>query len=1244
MYKALALLCLWLSLGIAASGQAGFGSISGKITDPSGAVVPSAKITITNTATNLRSETVTNSDGEYQVFQLIPGSYQLEVQAMSFKKAQRAGIVVKVADRLTIDVTLEIGQVGDTMTISSETAPVLRTADAQQGEVITSTQIQNLPQLDRDPLELLQLAGNVQGSGGRANNGSDLRLNGGRTQGIEYFVDGIAAGTGRAKDVPYSLTPTQDAVAEFKVITNGVSAEYGRYSGGVVEIVSKSGTNDLHGQVFWYNQQPGLNANTWNNNRLNAGKFQYRRNQFGGAIGGPILLPRFGEGGPAIWSGKNRSFFFFNYEAFRERRAGEAREASVPTVAERNGDFSNTRVNGVRTDLYDPTGPLGANNERLVKMGAGPLGSCVPVGQCVPANLISPLAKALLSTVPLPNKAPLPNNSFRNNYQGTVTGFEDRDTWAVRLDHSFTDNSRIFGRFNRHNLERAESRWFSPLQNTPITRIKDAFGVSLNYDWSVSPTLLFNARVGGHHNPVTSGGTIDPSFDTSTLPFDPVVKSLFGKGEVPWITTTAFNNFADGTNLSILNATAATAAVSMTKILKRHTVKFGYEHHRYYDNFFNGARGEFVFQHNPVSRFNRDESWNDQDNANVLAAFLLGLNDKADFTGPNSRAMNFNYHAAYVQDDFKVSRKLTLNLGLRWDMETPTTERNNKLYFWDADAPSPFTLKPGYNFAQAVRDAGLDPSRVRTPEWVANGFPAGALRIAGTPEFPSRYGTSYHPWQFAPRIGAAYQINDKTVLRASFGQVYFSTSGDPNGLSTGGASVPLGDAAYAGWHRNIGPGLNQIISTFENPFKPTDISAYTRNNHLANLQATGGDPALAAFNRDSRQPYELVWTAGVQRELRGFLVEANYAANLGRRLLANEQFSRFPKELYIPANAATYRDKSVETPTAQETRYGEKTRLAFLEYTYPYYGPAQAMGSNVGRSNYQSLNLRAERRLAQGASFLVNYTLSRQMDNVGGPNATLGCICNTATGSRALQQVDSIRDLYTLSPLDETHRLIVYYNFELPFGRGRKFFGNPNSGAGKALDFVIGGWEIAGISAWRSGRPVYVANDNINNDIRVETTFASWASDDRNLGGSGFGGKSSVFVSSGDAGTFRGTVPSSNRAFDITKLKNVSAVAGQVRYYESFTYGTLPSVLDDLRNPSRFSHDLTLGKKFPLFSADGSRFLQFRLEAQNLLNMRGFGNYNNDPRTPDFGLIVIGSQGDLYYRERRIQMSARIVF
>lgn len=1244
MRKVLTLVSLWCSLTVLAIAQVGFGSITGRVTDPNGAVVAGAKVTAINAATGAKSETTVNNNGDYQILQLIPGQYTLVVEAPNFKRVQRTGITLRVADKLTFDFTLEVGQLGDTVTVTSENTPLLRTADAQQGEVINYNQIQNLPQLNRDPLLLLQLAGNVQGSGGRANNGSDLRLNGGRTQGIEYFVDGIAAGTGRAKDVPFSLTPTQDAVAEFKVITNGISAEYGRYSGGVVEVVSKSGTNEFHGQLFEYNQQPGLNANTWNNNRLGAGKFQYRRNQFGGALGGPIYLPRFGEGGRALWSGRNRSFFFFNYEGFRERTAGQAVEASVPTAAERTGDFSKTIVNGVGTDIYDPTGPLGPNNERLVKMGAGPLGTCAPVGKCVPANRISPVAKALLSVIPLPNKAPLPNTSFKNNYQGTSSGFADSDTWAVRLDHSFNENQRVFGRFTRRNAESGATRWFSPLQNTPVSRVKEAFGVSLNYDWTLSPTLLFNARVGGHHNPTTNGGTIDPSFNTASIPFDPVVKRLFGKGEIPWIGTTAFTNFADGTGFSVANSTTATVAASMTKILTRHTIKFGYEHHRYYDNFFNSASGNFVFQQNPVARFNRDESWNDQDNANVLAAFLLGLNDKADFTGPNTRAMNFNYHAAFIQDDFKVNSRLTLNLGLRWDMETPTTERHDKLYFWDPTAPAPFTIKPGYNFAQAVRDAGLDPARVRTPEWATKGFPSGALRIANTPEFPQRYGTRYHPWQFAPRLGAAYQIDSKTVLRASFGQVYFSTSGDPNGLSTGGASVALGDAAYAGWHRNIGPGLNQLVSTFENPFRPSDISFYTRSNQVANQQATGGDPALAAFNRDSRQPYELVWSIGVQRELRGFLVEANYAANMGRRLLSPEQISRFPKDLFVPENAPIYRDVSVVAPMAQETRYGERMRLAFLEYPYPYFGPAIVLGSNVGRSNYQSLNLRAERRFGRGATFLVNYTLGRQRDNVGGPNANLGCICNTATGGRSFQQVDSIRDIYTLSPLDETHRLVVYYNLELPFGRGRRFLGAPNSTRGKVLDFFVGGWDVAGISTWRSGRPVIIDNDNVNNDIRVETTFASWASSDHRLGGSAFAGRQSVFASSGDAAKLRAALGPTARRFDITKLKNVSAVPGQVRYYESFTYGTLPPVIEDLRHPDRFSHDLALSKKFPLFSADGSRFLQLRLEAANVLNMRGFGNYNTNPRSPDFGLIVINNQGDLYYPERRLQMSARIVF
>ena len=1233
MRRTSAAILFLLSLSVVVFAQGGSGSIAGQVTNPNGEVIPGAKITATNVETNIKAEAVSGDSGTYQLPQLSPGRYTVEVESAGFKKFLRT-ITVQVSDRLTIDFPLELGDVSETVSITAE-APLLRREDAQLGEVIDQTMIQNLPQLNRDPLQLLRLAGNVQGDGGRATEGSDTRINGGRTQGIEYFSDGIAQSTGRAHGVT-DLTPTAEAVQEFKVITNGISAEYGRLSGGAVELITRSGTNDFHGQVFEYLQHDSLNANSWNQNRLGGERTPFKNHNFGFAAGGPIVLPRFGEGGPSVWTGRNRSFFFFNYDGRRFNQSGILREASVPTAEERAGDFTNTQVNGTRTLLFDPFGrtrvlPDGTI-ERLDLLGGD--------GRHVPANRISPVSAAVLSYVPLPNKTPAPGNSFRNNFVGSQDSESSADLWALRLDHNFTESSKIFGRYTRLNNFGTETRWFSPLQTVPTRRVSGAFAANINYDWTVSPTLVFNARLGGHYNPFTGGSSIAEDFNPASIPFDDDTRRILGSKGLPWIGTTAFTDFSGSPSTSVTNSTTYNAGASLVKILNRHTVKFGYEHRRYYDNYLTSGGGEFLFQHNPVQRYSTDNSWNDQDNANVLGAFLLGINDKARIAGERTRSMNVNYHGAFVQDDWKVTPKLTLNLGVRWDMETPPSERYDKLYVWDPDAPSPYTVKPGYNFSAALAAAGLNSSQVRTPAWVTSGaFPSGAVRVANTPEYTSRLGSKWHPWQFAPRFGIAYALDERTVLRGSFAKMYLSTTGDPNGYSTGGGTIALSDAADAGWHRGLSSNFTDAISTFEQPFQRSDVTIYTRDNEVANFQGTGGDPAAAAFDINSRMPREYTWSAGIQRELpKKFLVEATYSANIGRGLLAKDLISRFPRDLFSPDQRTTYVTQ-IANPFAEETRYGDDIALGRLLFQYPAYGPLQILGANIGRSNYQSLNLRAERRLSGGFEFLVNYTLSKLLDNVGGPNGQNDFIAGGGTGSKSNQSVDTVRDIYGISPLDERHRLIAYYNIELPFGRGRRFLGDPQGFGNKLLDFAVGGWEFAGISQWRSGRPIIIPHTNVNNDpLRIESTFWRWADpNNRNLISPNFSGQSSAFLSGDDYSRLVASGGTPERRFATGLLLE-----------PTFDYGDV-NIIEDIRQPSRFTHDLSLMKRFPVFGDDGGRYLQLRMEAQNVFNLRGFGNYNTDPRSATFGLItgpaasVDFGQG-LRFDERRIQVSARFVF
>ncbi|MGH6891443.1 MAG: TonB-dependent receptor domain-containing protein, partial [Dongiaceae bacterium] len=660
----------------------------------------------------------------------------------------------------------------------------------------------------------------------------------------------------------------------------------------------------------------------------------------------------------------------------------------------------------------------------------------------------------------------------------------------------------------------------------------------------------------------------------------------------------------------------------------------GYEHRRFYDNFWNAGGGVFRFIANPVHQIaGVDYGWtSDISMAYGMAAFMIGVNSTAAANALTTRAMNLNYHAAYIQHDFKLNSRLTLNLGLRWDMETPVTERFDKLYLWDPQAPAPFTINPGYNFNAAVIAAGLDPAQVRTPEWVKNGFPQGAIRVANTPEFPSRLGNKYHPWQFAPRLGVAYQLNDKTVLRGSFAQTYIPTTGSAGAFATGGGGVRLSDGADSGWHAS-NDNLVHMISSFANPYLPSDFSKYERTTQAANFQSTG-PTGPSAFNLDSHMPYELTWSFGIQRELtRGLLVEGAYSGNHGEGLLGPDLLGRVPREIFSggPAgqNARTY-TTAVASPTAGQTLdnavVGLKQPLAVLESAYPYFGIMAVLGSNIGRSNYHAFNLRAEQRLSRGLSFLANYTFSKSLDDVGGPNqGTNQGISISNLGGKRSQTVDPITVTYGLSPLDETHRFTGTFNYELPVGRGRQYMGSPDNFFEKVADYAIGGWELAGIAVFRSGRPIIFdsATRNVNNNIRAEWTYPSFATSDTNLANPQFSQNNQIIVSSRDPRA-AGMV----RRFDPTKVTTAQA----------FTYGTLPPIYGDIRHPGSRNYDLSLMKAF-YFDRDGRRYLQFRMEASNVFNIRGFGAYNTIIGTSDFGLIT--SPGNA---ERNIQMSARIIF
>lgn len=1200
--------------------QGGLGEITGRVTDASGAVVASARVTIINVQTNATVTVITSQSGDYTALDLVPGAYELSMSVPGFRNFHLTGIDVRVSDKLTVNAQLEVGRAADTVSVSADNEQ-LRTEDAQTGEVVTNKFIENLPQLNRDPLQLLRVSGDVQGDGSRATGGSDTRINGGRTSSIEYYIDGVPSSSGRGHGVS-SVTPNMDDVAELKVITNGISAEYGRISGGLVEVVTKSGTNQIHGQLFEYIQNNDFNANSWYQNALGGARTPFRQNQFGFTLGGPVEIPK-------LYHGRNKTFFYADYQGLRFTQSGSLQVVSVPTAAERLGDFSNTTYNGTPTLMYDPNGPQVQGSDG-VWIRTSLLGGD---GKHVPPSMISPVAQALLALTPLPNRPSVAGSSSLNNYVAPTTANNTFDSWSIRLDQHITDNQRVYGRAGFLNSNSGTTRARGIASSAPENIVNGGFFTTLNYDWSISPTMLLNIRGGAHFDPVTTGNLLPAGTSSANIPLDSTTRRILGTSNLPYVQSVFMGGttITDNGTEAITNSTTYEVSISMTKVLNRHTLKFGYEHRRYYDNFYNSASSEFRFQSNPVNHFAVDNSWNDQGFANGLGPFLLGINDRALASGATTRAMDTNYNGAYVQDDYKVTPKLTLNLGLRWDLESPATERHDKLYFWDENAPSAFHVNPGYNFQSALAEAGL-PTDLPVPSWVTNGFPKGAIRIAGTPGFPARTGQSVNPHQFGPRIGVAYQLTPKTVFRGSYGLFYLSTTGDPNGLSSGGSGIALADQAAAapgGWHAS-NDGLRHLISTFENPYPfPNLVTSYTRDNAVANFQASGGI-GPGAFSRNSHQPHEQDWHAGIQRQLPdSFLLELDYSGNRGLGLLAPNLISRFPKPLFTPNNQVAFTTQ-VASPTAGQTPtdsvVGPKQDLAFLYFLMPYYGTVNVLGTNLGSSYFNALNVRLEKRYSKGLTLLVNYTLSRSDDNVGGPEANSGCICGGGVGFKKPQSVDTVASVYGLSAFDETHRLSLTYSYELPIGRGKPLLSSPQGLGMKLLDYAVGGWEFSGVSLYRSGRPLFLdnSNTNVNNNVRAEYTAGSWTTSDHNLAGSNYNGDSQAIY--GPLQPYPSVTAETNRRFDPSKVTSAQA----------FVYGTLPAVYGNIRQPGNFNTDLSLMKKFPFGE---SRFVQIRGEASNAFNIRGAGSYNTTVGSDAFGLIT--SAGNV---ERRMQLSARIVF
>ncbi len=1179
------LLFLATVLSCALHAQVNTGSISGLVTDPANAVVVGATVTLINDDTGVRLSTTTTSSGQYQFLALQRGRYTIEVTAPGFKKTERGGLELKVGDRLGVDLKLEVGSVTEVLNVVAE-SPRLVTTNANLGTVIENRKIMELPLPGREPTRLFQTA---PGVGGINSNLGDLRLGGGRTRLVEFYVDGSP--TTAVSDARSTALPAIDAIEEVRVETNNLSAEYGRTSGGAINIQTRAGTNEFHGSLYNFAQSDVLNANDWNSNRRGFAKAGFQKYQFGGTFGGPVKIPK-------VYDGKNRTFFFFNYDGLRQYQDASLRTATMPTDLERAGDFSRTvNTAGQPVTIYDPATYNPATNRR----------SPFPNNR-IPQTRFDPVAQYLLQLWPQPNQPGDPGNGV-NNFAGLSSGESTRNDVTGRIDQTIGNSHRLYLRVTRKRSISRPGYWAGPATAGVRPSWEVQTGSTLNYNWTARPTLLISAQIGAAprefiYYPVFEG------FDPTKIPFAPNAKAELDPRFIPNMTFEKITGLGCTWCTTFLHDRYFFGNVSMTKIWSRHTMKIGYEQRRsYLNNSEASAPSGTASFSGAWTGVNQQAAFAQQGSG--FASFLLGLPNSFSFEGNRyAWAVLFANHALFFQDDFKATRKLTLNLGLRWEFEAPETERFNRIVFLDPYMDSGLKINPAFNWQRDVVSAGVLPASAPVPN--LNGPFLGMMGLTKSPVRSSRNGTDPYYRNFGPRFGLAYQIDSKTVFRSGFGILYSGYTGNASGTGSLAVHKHINASGGAVITRDGG---QTISATLSNPFP---------NNY-------GLTPALSDWNaiRDlylgtyaygyllnHKPSYEISYNAGFQRTVRdAWLFEASFVGNRGLRLYVggNPSLGTMPAE-YLRLGQALL-EKQVPNPFYGMLPAANTSPLAQRTIAYKYLlndmphwpgGSLRSLQRATGRSQYFAGFFRVERRFKSGLSIEIAYTVSKLIEDTN---------AKTSSAFALPQDGKSFRDIRGLSVQDIPQKFVATYLYALPVGRGQRWLRDINTPGRKFAEAVLGGWKLAGFSILQSGYPL---------QIRQSDNFT---------GGLNYGPLRPTLVGNYHTNT---SIPDAVGAPAPGKptYLNRAAFAVTPRY----EFGTLPHILPDMRQPRYNQTDLAIMKEFHF----GERkFLQVRLESSNFFNHPVFqldANAQNIQRS-EFGYFQ-----SLTNSPRNMQFGARFVF
>ena len=996
--------------------------ITGTISDSSGAHIPGADITLTNQNTGIRWESKTNQAGAYAVPLLQPGNYRINVQSQGFKALTRTEIQLGVAQTAKLDFTLEVGAAAESIEVTDK-APLLDSGTNAIGGSVGSDKVENLPLKGRNASAFMMLVPGVRAT--RATISQPVleshyqffSVNGSRPGQNQFMLDG-----GNNTNVGFNspeYSPQVESIQEFKVQTSNFSAEYANAAGAVINIVTKGGTNQFHGSLFEYFRNDALAANDFFSNAAGRKKPVFRYNQYGGTIGGPIK--------------RNKTFFYFGYEAL-QLKDPIITTTTVPTALQRTGDFSQTFTNtGAQVTIYDPL------TTRQDPNNAGKYLRTPFAGNVIPGGRISPVAMNIQKFYPQPTSAG-DFNSGLNNFFFTGPRTRPVQDFTGRVDHQLTSSTLLMGRFSRSGTTITNPATFG--QNDPgspgYSRNPQSHPSALIKLTKTFTPALFGEFVSSFNRFNFDRRGLSNGFDPTQLGFPGYVAANSKALGFPGIGIDSisglggFNNEHDAYD-------RYENKVNLSKIQGKHTLKFGglfsivkfnsAQNSTADGNYTFGktfTQGSDPFLSGPTSGFGY---------ATFLLGTLTGGNHNA---GELRSALAEKYFGGYFQDDYKVTANLTLNLGIRYDYETPRTERHDQLANFD------------YNSASKL----------------PNGAP-----LRGGLLFPGVNGLDRGHWNkqgknFAPRIGFAYNVTHSTVVRGGYGMFYSNSWGSGR---NGNGMPPTGFLCSSNINSSLDGGLTPF-ALVSDPFPQGFCKA---TGSAAGLLTSLGQ-SIDMIDRNQKVPYAQSWNFDIQHRLpKDILFEVAYSGSRGIDLAGTLEYNQLdPQYMKLGAKLSDqvpnpYFGYIAEGPLSQKTiTLGQSLR------PYPQFVGVSSRDATYGASVYHAMYMKVERRFSNGFTVLGSYTWSKLIDDVI-PSRT-GFPGESFSGA-PLQNFYDRRSERALASWDTPHNLVISSVYELPFGPGKMFL-NQRGLTGK----VIGGWQVNGIALFQSGPPLQVNGGNGN--------------------------------------------------------------------------------------------------------------------------------------------------------------------